>query len=301
MHPSEEELEGAAQIIRRGGLVAFPTETVYGLGANALDANAVRRIFEAKGRPWASPVIVHVADERMARTVAADWPATAHQLATTFWPGPLTIVIRKASIVPDVVTAGLDSVGIRVPDHRVAQELIRRSRVPIAAPSANRFSEISPTTAEHVRVSLDNRVDAILDGGPTRVGIESTVITLHRNPPAVLRPGMISKEELERVSGMRFEVEVNLPRIIESPGQYPRHYAPRTKLYLLEPNEQLPEGRGRVLEMPDEPKKFAEVLYAELHRADGENWDWIGIKRPPETSEWTGIIDRLRRASAQLA
>ena len=297
LHVSELEMMRAAELIRNGQLVAFPTETVYGLGANALDPEAVKRIFEAKERPWASPLIVHVADEKMARSVSAEWPATAQKLTRAFWPGPLTLVLKKAAIVPDLVTAGLDSVGVRMPSHPMALELIRRAGVPIAAPSANRFTEISPTTAEHVRAGLGNRVDMVLDGGPTIVGIESTVVALHRAPPAILRPGIITTEELERVAGGRFEREMDLPHVIESPGQHPKHYAPRTRLILLEDDATAPDGRGRILDMPTDPKSFAAALYAELHKADREGWDWIAIRRPPETPEWAGILDRLQRAS----
>src|SRR3954447_15653529 len=211
--PTDAELQHAAELIRQGGLVAFPTETVYGLGANALDADAVRRIFKAKRRPWASPLIVHVGDEAMARTVTAEWPTMARHLAREFWPGPLTMVLKKASIVPEVVTANLDSVGVRMPSHPIALELIRAAGVPIAAPSANRFSELSPTSADHVRESLGDEVDLILDGGPTTVGIESTVVSLHRTPPLVLRPGMITKEQVERATEVRFENKINLPEI----------------------------------------------------------------------------------------
>jgi len=294
---SDAELQHAAELIRQGGLVAFPTETVYGLGANALDADAVRRIFEAKGRPWASPLIVHVGDEAMARAITAEWPAMARRLTREFWPGPLTLVLKKAPIVPDIVTANLDSVGVRMPSHPIALQLIRTAGVPIAAPSANRFSELSPTTADHVRESLGDRVDLILDGGPTTVGIESTVVSLHRTPPLVLRPGMITKEQVERATEVRFENEINLPEIVESPGQHPRHYAPRTRLVLLEQGSHPPEGRGQLLVLPQNPQEFAASLYAELHKADSEGWDWIAIQRPLDTPEWAGILDRLQRAT----
>jgi len=295
--PTDAELQRAAELIREGGLVAFPTETVYGLGANALDADAVRRIFEAKRRPWASPLIVHVGDEAMARAVTAEWPAMARRLANEFWPGALTIVLKKAPMVPDVVTANLDSVGVRMPAHPVALQLIRAAGVPVAAPSANQFSQLSPTTADHVRESLGDRVDLILDGGPTTIGIESTVVSLHRKPPVVLRPGMITKEQVEQITGVRFESEVNVPEIIESPGLHPRHYAPRTPFLLLDPGSEPPEGRGRFLVLPSNPKEFAASLYAELHRADREGWDWIAIERPSDASEWAGILDRLQRAT----
>jgi L-threonylcarbamoyladenylate synthase len=295
--PTEDQIEQAAQIIKRGGLVAFPTETVYGLGANALDGDAVARIFAVKRRPLASPLIVHVYDEAMARSLTADWPERAHQLAARFWPGPLTLVLKKAEMVPDVVTAGLDSVGVRVPAHPVAQRLIRRAAVPIAAPSANRFTEISPTTAAHVRASLGDTVDMVLDGGPTDVGIESTVASLRRDPPMVLRPGMITQQELEEVTGVPWEREKDLPHIMESPGQHARHYAPRTPFYVFKTRFETPSGRGLVLDLPPEREAYASSLYAVLHAADAEGWDWIAVVEPPDRPEWAGIRDRLRRAS----
>jgi L-threonylcarbamoyladenylate synthase len=294
---TEEELARAADLIRSGGLVAFPTETVYGLGANALDAQAVQRIYEAKGRPSSSPLIVHVVDEAMAKSISAEWPRIAHVLAARFWPGPLTLVVKKSSLVPDVVTAGLDSVGVRVPLHAVALDLIRRAGVPIAAPSANRFTQTSPTTAEHVRRGLGDRVDLILDGGPTQVGIESTVAALTRNPPAVLRPGMISQPELEAATGLVWVNEIASRDSRESPGLHPRHYAPRTPLYVLKPGEARPAGNGRVIDLPRDPHAYAAALYAELHNADAEGWDWIAVEKPPDMPEWAGILDRIQRAA----
>ena len=293
----EEQIARAAEMIRNGELVAFPTETVYGLGANALNADAVARIYAAKNRPFASPLIVHVDGEAMARALTAAWPALAETLARRFWPGPLTIVLKKAAIVPDVVTANLDSVGIRMPRHEVALKLIQQAGVPIAAPSANRFTEMSPTTAAHVFQSLGDSVDLILDGGPTQVGIESTVVSLRRNPPVVLRPGMIGLHELEHVTGLHWGREVDKPHVVESPGQYPRHYAPRTKLYVLDEGITPTQGRGRVIDMPHDSVRYAACLYAELHKADAEGWDWIVVRKPPETSDWDGIRDRLKRAS----
>lgn len=296
--PDEENLARAAQLIRSGGLVAFPTETVYGLGASALDEEAIARVYAVKSRPFASPLIVHVSDEAMARTITTEWPPVAHVLAARFWPGPLTLVLKKAAIVPSLVTAGLDTVGVRIPSHPLALELIRRAGAPIAAPSANRFSELSPTTAEHVQQSLGDDVELILDGGPTQVGIESTVVSLWRDPPVLLRPGMISQTDLETATGLKWEREADLPKIVESPGMHARHYAPRTPFYVLEPGVEQPSGRGKVIEMPSDPKSFAAQLYSELHRADHEGWEWIAITKPPETPEWAGILDRLRRASA---
>lgn len=291
------QIARAAGIIRSGGLVAFPTETVYGLGANALDADAVRRIYAAKQRPFASPLIVHVADEPMARSLVEAWPHLAATLATHFWPGPLTLVLKKAQIVPDVVTANLDSVGIRMPKHDVALQLIQQAGFPIAAPSANRFSEISPTTAAHVFSSLGDAVDLILDAGPAQVGIESTVVSLRRNIPMVLRPGMISRVDLQRVTGVEWASESSSPEIMESPGQHPRHYAPRTRLVVLEPGAVPPPGRGHIIAMPAKSAEYASHLYAELHKADAQGWDWIAVYKPPDAEEWAGIRDRLKRAT----
>jgi len=300
---TDEAVCRAATLLRQGGLVSFPTETVYGLGANALDTEAVKRIYGVKQRPFASPLIVHVSDIDMARSVTAEWPPLAQKLAKRFWPGPLTIVLKKAAIVPELVTAGLDSVGVRVPANAVALALIRKSGVPIAAPSANRFSELSPTTAEHVRTGLGDRIEMILDDGPATVGIESTVVSLRRDHPTILRPGMISLSELEAFTHVRWEREFDLPTVegeaAESPGRHPHHYAPRTPFYVLEPGAAKPVGRGRVLTLPTNREAYAASLYSELHKADAEDLDWIAVEKPPETPEWAGILDRLRRASVR--
>ncbi len=299
---SAEALQRAGQIIRAGGLVAFPTETVYGLGANALNIAAIERIYQAKQRPYASPLIVHVADETMARTLTVDWPPHADLLAKTFWPGPLTLILKKSAIVPDLVTAGLDSVGIRIPAHPVALALIRASAVPIAAPSANLFTQVSPTTAQHVEQSLAGRIDLILDGGPTTVGIESTVVTLRRNPPAILRPGMISLEKLEAVTGLEWEREIDRPHVVgepaEAPGQQAKHYAPRTPFFVLSEGVTRRAGHGHVISMPNHPAEYARLLYARLREADAEGWDWIAVEKPPQMPEWSAIWDRLKRASS---
>ena len=302
VEPSADAVQRAGQIIRDGGLVAFPTETVYGLGASALNTSAIEQIYQAKQRPYASPLIVHVADETMARTLTVDWPSHAGLLANKFWPGPLTLVLKKAAIVPDLVTAGLDSVGIRIPAHPVAIALIRATGVPIAAPSANLFTQVSPTTAQHVEQSLAGRVDLILDGGPTTVGIESTVVTLRRNPPAILRPGMISLEELEAVTGIAWEREIDRPQVVdepaESPGQQAKHYAPRTPFFVLSEGVARRAGRGHVISMPKHPGEYARLLYARLREADAAGWDWIAVEKPPEMAEWSAIWDRLKRASS---
>jgi len=285
-------LAHAAELIRAGRLVAFPTETVYGLGANALDAAAVQRIFEAKQRPRNSPLIVHVASIEMARELAAEWPETAQRLAERYWPGPLTLVLPKRAIIPDVVTAGLPTVALRMPNHPMALDLIRLAGVPIAAPSANRFTELSPTAAAHVPQAL---ADYTLDGGPAHVGIESTVLSLV-GKPVLLRPGTIPIAELEALVGS-IEVAGSETKMM-SPGMHPRHYRPRTPLYLgTEPRP----GRGKVLrvghEMPADARAYAAVLYETLHRLDAEGLDWIAVEMPPDTAEWAGVRDRLKRAA----
>ena len=295
-------IEQAAELIRTGRLVAFPTETVYGLGANALDPAAVRRIFEAKGRPETSPLIVHVDSLDMARSLASVWPAQAELLAAHHWPGPLTLVVPKKAIVPDEVTAGLDSVGLRMPAHPMALELIRLSGVPIAAPSANRFMQLSPTSAEHVRRSLGDAVDLVLDGGSTPVGIESTVLSL-AGDPTLLRPGMISREEIESLIG---SVSIAGPAgagAHPSPGMHQRHYSPLTPLLLVRDGALPTKGLGIYLKhgesMPGNAPDYAAALYAKLHQLDQQGYDWIAVEEPPGEPEWAGIGDRLRRAAGR--
>lgn len=296
------EIATAAEAIRAGKLVAFPTETVYGLGANALDAEAVARIYAAKGRPASSPLIVHVASVEEARALAAEWPEAAAKLAERFWPGPLTLVVRKRDAIPNIVTAGLDTVGLRIPANEIALALIRAVGVPIAAPSANRFTELSPTRAEHVRESLPEVI--LLDGGPTTVGIESTVVALSGNGLVLLRPGTITREQIESIAGPIFGDSSD--HLHRSPGQHRKHYMPRTPLLL-----QLPErGRGAFLainseehpgvriQMPRDPLQYASRIYDVLHELDHEGLDWIAVEPPPPTSEWDGVRDRLTRAAS---
>jgi L-threonylcarbamoyladenylate synthase len=305
------EVSRAAALIRAGELVAFPTETVYGLGANALDAAAVTKIFLAKDRPAESPLIVHVDSIEMARGLVREWPAKAELLARRFWPGPLTLVLRKQPHVPGLVTAGLDTVGIRMPANNIALALIREAGVPIAAPSANRFTELSPTTAQHVRESLGDRVAMVLDGGRTTVGIESTVLSLAGPSPLFLRPGMLIKAEIEEVIGPVEVLETSVTGAHPSPGMHQRHYSPRTPLVLVNGGQLPSPGRGAYLwisrsadaacmiRMPDHSRAYAAVLYETLHQADAQGWDWIAVERPPLAPEWAAIHDRLLRAAAK--
>jgi L-threonylcarbamoyladenylate synthase len=335
------DIDRAAQLLRAGRLVAFPTETVYGLGANALDAEAVARIYAVKRRPGTSPLIVHVASIEKAQSLVANWPEIAERLTRRFWPGPLTLVLEKQtekrpekqSVIPAIVTAGLPTVGLRMPAHSIALALIRAAGVPLAAPSANRFSELSPTTAEHVRRSLGSDVDFILDGGPCQVGIESTVLSLagpgqhetglHEKGPVLLRPGGISRRELEAVVGpiaSAYEVQAGAH---PAPGMHPRHYSPRTPLYLVM-NGKLPgQGQGQrqdqgqglylqhlhppncanfgvtIQQMPHSAGDYGAALYEVLHQADAGNYNWIALDLPPTTPEWEAIHDRLKRAATK--
>src|SRR5512133_768452 len=234
-YPNPNAIAEAAETIRNGGLVAFPTETVYGLGANALDVDAVGRIFTAKGRPAADPLIVHLSGlDQITRVVRSVSPE-AQKLAETFWPGPLTLILPKRPAVPDLVTSELDTVAVRVPNHPVALALIQAAGVPIAAPSANRFGHTSPTTAKHVLHDLDGRIDIILDGGSASIGVESTVLDLSTTPPRILRPGGVTREMLESVIGpvtvlgQRKKPELGLP----SPGLLEKHYAPHAEMILF--------------------------------------------------------------------
>jgi L-threonylcarbamoyladenylate synthase len=305
---TEAELDQAAALLRHGGLVALPTETVYGLCANALDPGAVARIYEAKGRPPTSPLIVHVCSLEMARGLAARWPAGAETLAVRYWPGPLTIVVEKREHVPDIVTAGLPTVGLRMPSHPVMIDVIRRAGVPLAAPSANPFMALSPTTAAHVRLSMGRSVDLVVDGGACEVGIESTVISLAGGQPVLLRPGIISRDQLEATLGEPVAIGLRPEGAHPSPGMHQRHYSPKTPV-ILTGGGRLPPGRGAYLRlgtaapaeleiaMPLDAAGYARSLYAALHKADEAGLEWIAVESPPLGAEWDAIRDRLKRAA----
>jgi L-threonylcarbamoyladenylate synthase len=310
--PDPALIQRAAEQLRAGELVAFPTETVYGLGAAALDAHAVAKIFAAKGRPSYNPLIVHVLDVAGAQALVADWPELATTLARRFWPGPLTMVLRKRDIVPDLVTAGLPSVAVRAPAHPVARALLAASGLAIAAPSANRFQGISPTTAAHVERSLGAKVAMILDGGPTSVGIESTVIELGDQRPTLLRLGGLPVADIEAITGPLARAAAPIDgQARTSPGQVDRHYAPRGELQIvarvgdalagLRPlgvigfGDAAP-GVDHHLRMPAEPREYARLLYAALHTLDELGCVRILVEAVPDEPEWAAVRDRLDRA-----
>ncbi len=339
------EIARAAALLCAGRLVAFPTETVYGLGANALDPEAVARIYAVKRRPATSPLIVHVASVDMAKSLVADWPEAAALLTKNFWPGPLTLVLpvaheeTKAGVktsdrvgtgvppvqaepssavlssrrIPLLVTAGLQTVGLRMPNHPVALALIEAAALPLAAPSANRFTELSPTTAGHVRQSLGSEVDLILDGGPCTVGIESTVLSLAGPNPVLLRPGGISRQQLEALIGPIATLAEAPAGAHPAPGMHARHYSPRTALHLTQKGQVPEQGQGiylqlhhapnrtniTVVQMPQSAPSYAAKLYDVLHQADNESHPWIAVELPPDTPDWEAVHDRLRRAASK--
>jgi L-threonylcarbamoyladenylate synthase len=333
-----EAVARAAELLRAGEPVALPTETVYGLAANALDPRAVARVFEVKGRPAHNPVIVHVASVEMARRCVSDWPGSAGKLAAAFWPGPLTLVLPRSLEIPDIVTAGGLTVGVRWPSHPFIQEVIHACGFPLAVPSANPASAVSPTNAAHVLKSLGGKIPLIIDGGQAQVGIESTVLDLFSRPPRVLRPGMIDAAVLSAVVGMedaggRREAGGGKPEAAEratagetlrSPGQLAKHYAPKARLVVWEwrdeadlrsqiSNSRFPitktniiahtripagEGYGRVSVMPHDPEAYARAIYAELHCCDDTGAELIVVEALPAEEKWHGIADRLRRAGA---
>jgi L-threonylcarbamoyladenylate synthase len=317
--PDPTALDLAAEILTQGGLVAFATETVYGLGAIATLPTAVARIFAAKERPAINPVIVHVANIAQAKQCVSEWPATAETLARRFWPGPLTLVLRRSAIIPDQVTAGHHSVGVRAPAGNVAHGLIERTGRPIAAPSANRANRISPTRAEHVLADLDGRIDLILDSGPTDLGLESTVLDLTTPPPRLLRPGPISIKELEAALGENVAEPLSTVSHdrLTSPGQLPVHYAPSTRSVRVDSIVEL-GGMGNCENMAlvmigehttpslsgfaahhavSTPEEASRRLYDILHRCDALGVQTIVVLMPPDQPEWRAVRDRLLRAT----
>jgi len=321
VQPTDEAIGRAVAALRRGALVAFPTETVYGLGADASNPAAVARIFEAKGRPANHPLIVHLASASALPQWARDIPESAQRLAERFWPGPLTLILERGSGVPDAVTGGQDSVGLRVPAHPVAQALLHAFGGGIAGPSANRFGRVSPTTAQHVRDELGDRLEMILDGGPCPVGIESTIVDLSGSAPVLLRPGRITPQEIEAVIGTQLgRANAASPR---ASGTLAAHYAPRLPLRLVSSatldaavREAASQRLVAVLARHPRPgysnatvwmmapldaAEYARLLYAGLRQLDESGCALILVEAPPDTQDWAAVRDRLARAAAGSA
>jgi L-threonylcarbamoyladenylate synthase len=321
--PDLQVISEAADILRSGGLVAFPTETVYGLGADALNADAVRKVFEAKGRPADNPLIVHIADRKQLFDLADDIPEKGQRLAKEFWPGPLTLVVHRTFLVPDIVTAGLDTVALRMPDHPVALALIEELDSGLVGPSANISGRPSPTTANHVLEDLNGRVDMILNTGPTEIGIESTVVDVTVDPPVILRPGGLHKETLEDIIGP-IQIAVDPASSGRSPGTRHRHYAPKAAVMLVPRGDEgimrallmqhrqngksvgsiihsqglaKIESGGYVRVLPEPLEFYARYLFRTLRELDQEGVDLILVEEVEERGLGLAVMDRLRRAS----
>jgi L-threonylcarbamoyladenylate synthase len=322
-YSQQDEILAAATLLREGGVVAFPTETVYGLGAEISNPAAVRRVFEIKKRPADHPLIVHFADASGLDHWAREVPEQAWRLAERLWPGPLTLILPRSRHVPENVTGGQDTVGLRVPDHPVALALLQElgPERAVAAPSANRFGRISPTTVAHVKAELGDAADMILDGGPCRIGLESTIVGFEGKTPLVLRPGGIPMEELAEILGEPLVMPTPITRSVRVPGALVSHYAPDTPLELCRSELILPRAfeleaagsrvavvtwsqgggpKNKTLfhfSMPAEPVSYGRLLYASLRQLDGERLDRLLVEIPPGDSAWAAVVDRLRRAS----
>jgi L-threonylcarbamoyladenylate synthase len=329
-HHMSEIIDDAVQILRQGGIVAFPTETVYGLGADATSLPAVRRVFTVKGRPATNPVIVHVADITIAKRYAALWPDAAARLTGRFWPGPLTIILPKTDAIVTAATAGRKTVGLRAPDHQLALEVLSAFDGPVIGPSANRTTRVSPTTAQHVRDELGSRIDLVLDGGPCKVGIESTVVDLTTTPPTILRPGAITRFQIEQVIGPVevFSGSVAGDKSAPGPGMQASHYAPATPTYRFDrkyadrvaawcvknpdkaaiilrlgaptSDDPIPHALSmnqRQIMMPSEAVEYARQMYGTMRHADRQSSAAIWVEMPPDDAHWFAVRDRLMRAT----
>ncbi len=318
----DDEIQAAAELLRAGETVAFPTETVYGLGADASNPLAVQKIFEIKGRPNYHPLIVHIAAASQLPAWAQSIPDDAWQLAEAFWPGPLTLILQRSSQVPNEVTGGQDTVGLRVPDHPVATTLLRAFGGGIAAPSANRFGQLSPTTAQHVQDKLGSRVGMILDGGPCRIGVESTIVSLAHGEAVLLRPGGLSVEAIENTLNKKILLAQPAASMVRASGMLESHYAPTTPieihpadelwrrahqlaklgykvavLNLSDNNKCVGSGEITSFQMPLLANEYGRELYATLHRIDHASFDHLLAEALPSTQEWVAINDRMRRAA----
>ncbi len=306
----------AISILNEGGLVAFPTETVYGLGADASNQKALEKIFIAKERPFNHPLIVHIAKVEEMANWARDIPQVAYQLANLFWPGPLTLILKKQPHVLDIITADQETIGLRIPSHPLARALISEFGRGIAAPSANKFTHVSPTTAQAVYEELGDKVDMILDGGECEVGLESTIIDLSGDTPAILRPGMINRDALTAALGR--QVSYQQQSIIPTPGMHHLHYAPLTQTHILSNSEikdfiknidanvaiiacesDEKEGAAKLICLTKNPAHYAHYLYQTLRSLDNSGVNHILIEKVPETTEWEAIRDRINKAAAK--
>ena len=319
MSDADEQIARAVDVLRRGGLVAFPTETVYGLGADAANADAVRRLFAVKGRPADHPVIVHLADATQLDEWSASVPAAARVLAEAFWPGPLTVIVPRSARVPDAVTGGRDTVGLRVPGQPLAHTLLAQFGGGIAAPSANRFGRVSPTTADDVRADLGRAVDLVLDGGPCRVGVESTIVDCTGSEPRVARLGGVTQDDLARVLG--YPVAVSDRGEVAAPGTLEHHYAPNARVHIVDDGDvgaratsliatgarvallamDMPDGLPTGLILLDPPRDaddYARVLYARLRESDARDVDHVLVIPPPAEGIGAAVHDRLLRAAS---
>lgn len=314
-----DDIERAAAIIRDGGTVAFPTETVYGLGADALNADAVDKIYAAKGRPAFNPLIVHFASLNQLEEHVEEVTDAARALLDAFSPGPISTVLKKKPMIPDIVSADLPTVAVRIPSHPLARKLIELARCPIAAPSANASNRVSPTTADHVLRTLDGKIDAVLDGGPTEAGLESTVIDCTVDPPRLLRPGPVTVPDIERTVGPIDASLIDFEERVRSPGMLKKHYSPNARLVMIPASDivrvhEHHEGsslgfllrtiapqsfeKAAVIRLPDDAKAYAAQLYAALHSFDDKKVSTVYVEEPPKDADWHAVHDRLTRAAA---
>ncbi|NUN48476.1 MAG: threonylcarbamoyl-AMP synthase [Candidatus Brocadiae bacterium] len=321
MYITQGEIARAVRILESGGLVAFPTETVYGLGADALNEKAVKRVYKLKGRPEGHPLIVHVGDANAVQEYAAEFPEAAHRLAARFWPGPLTLILKKSDRIPTTVTGGQDTVGLRVPGHPVALALLKAFDGAIAAPSANRYGKVSPTTAQHVYDDIGGKVDLILDGGPCAVGIESTIVDVSTGEPTILRPGGVTREEIEKLLGRSVPV-VREETSVRTSGQVTQHYSPKAGVVLAKPEELVRKANrlrasGRKVAiltntLPAKPPigietimlpvgmaDMARGLYEALREVDRRGFDAVVVSVPQAVGLGLAVADRLERAAGK--
>lgn len=326
----EEAVKTAADWIKKGGLVAFPTETVYGLGADATNNKAVKRIFRAKNRPLDNPLIVHISDLNQLEQIAKEIPPSAKLLIRKFWPGPLTLVLKKKEVLAPAVTAGLTTFAARMPSNKIALELIRKAGIPVAAPSANKSGKPSPTRAEHVIEDLGREIDVLIDGGQTRIGIESTVLDMSSEVPRILRPGMVGRDEIEDVIGINVKGSTDKEGI-RSPGMMYAHYSPRAKVYLFsggktsvniekkafrvreekrkyriltfKETKDYYESKGLklvVVSSVNSPSEYASKIFALFRQLDSEGIEILLVESPPEEEKWLGVLDRLQKAAYKI-